>query len=302
METQKQGYPKVVIIILNWNGLDDTIECIESLKRISYPNYAIVVVDNASQGDDAVQLKKRYGDTISLIINDHNYGVSRGFNSGIRYAMTTNETDYIIKMNNDMVVAPDFLDELIKVAEGDDQIGIVGPKIYYYNFQGASDIIWSAGGTIRPWAVKICQQVGQGSHDLPKYQTIRTVDWITGALHLTKRSVIEAAGLLDPCYFFGYGDVEYCLRARRHGFRIVYVPTARIWHKVGVSAEKAHRTYAEPLPYYHLIQHSFPLYIYLYHLGLMPLLILRWALFYLLKRRDRHSLRTFFSEILHRSG
>jgi len=282
------NYPRVSIIILNWNGLSDTIDCLESLKRATYPSFEVILVDNGSEGNDAQVLKETFGDYIHLIVNDRNYGTSKGFNIGM--------PDYVMIMNNDIVVAPDFLDELVKVAETDEQIGMVGPKIYYYDYKGRKDVIWSAGGRIRRWYVNIGQQMGEDDDDLPKYQSISTVDWITGALLLIKRSVTEKVGLLDPWYFFGHVDIEYSLRVRSHGFKIVYVPNAKVWHKVGASAKRAHITYANTSAHYHLIKQCFPLYLYIYHLLLLPALLFRWAVLFSIKYRDRHALRTFLSD------
>lgn len=290
------NHPKVSIITLNWNGLDDTTECLESLKKVTYPNYEVIVVDNGSEGNDAQVLKEKFGDYIQLIQNDKNYGFGEGFNTGIRYVLANSQPKYILIVNNDVVVDSNFLDELVRVAEGDERIGIVGPKIYYYDYEGRKDIIWSAGGKIRQWALKIHRQIGENDEDLPKYQYVTSVDWITGAVLMFKSRVTEKVGLLNPWYFVGHEEIEYCLKARKHGFKIVYVPTAKAWHKVGVSARKLHITYADPSSYYYLIKQSFPLYVYIYHLLLLPALLFRWALLYLIRHRDRHTLRRFLSD------
>jgi len=289
--------PKVSIIILNWNGLEDTIECLESFKKVTYTNYEIIVVDNGSEGNDAQVLREKFAGYIRLVQNDSNLGCSKGFNAGIIYALENSRPDYIMIMNNDMVVAPDFIDELVRVAESNEQIGIVGPKIYYYDYNGRKDVIWSAGGRIRLWSERISHTIGQNDDDSPKYQNLTTVDWISGAALLLKSVVAKKAGLLDPWYFFGYVDLDYSLRVRKHGFRIVYVPTAKVWHKVGASAKKAHITYADPVSYYHCIKQNFPFYIYLYQLLLLPALMSRWALLYLAKYRDKNTLRRFFSDL-----
>ena len=290
------NHPKVSIITLNWNGLEDTTECLESLKKVTYPNYEVIVVDNGSEGNDAQVLKEKFSDYIQLIQNDKNYGCGEGFNTGIRYVLANSQPKYILIVNNDGVVDANFLDELVRVAEGDERIGIVGPKIYYYDYEGRKDIIWSAGGNIRRWALKIHRQVGENDDDLPRYQTITSVDWISGAVLMFKSCLTEKVGLLNPWYFIGHEDIEYCLKARWYGFKIVYVPTAKAWHKVGATAKKVHITYADPSSYYYLIKQSFPLYVYIYHLLLLPALLFRWALLYLIRHRDRHTLRRFLSD------
>ena len=139
-------YPRVSVVILNLNGLEHTLECLESLKKITYPNYDVIVVDNASNGDDVKILREKSGDYVHIIENDKNYGFAEGSNIGMRYALRTFCPAYLLLLNNDTVVAPDFLDELVKVAESSDEIGIVGPKIYYYDFEGHKYVIWFAGG------------------------------------------------------------------------------------------------------------------------------------------------------------
>ena len=248
-------YPKVSLVILNWNGLDDTTECLESLQKITYSNYEVIVVDNCSEGDDAAILKERFRDYIDLVLNDKNYGSSEGYNSGIRHILTNSKPkpDYIIIMNNDMVVDSAFLNEMVKAASEDERIGIIGPKIYYYNYKGRNDVIWSAGGKIRRWLPQIHHHIGENDDDLPKYQYKTSVDWITGALFMLKYRLIEEMGLFHTGYFIGMEDTEYCLNARKRGYEIVYVPSSKVWHKVGASISKSGRSYADPSLYYYFV-------------------------------------------------
>ena len=125
--------PHVSIIILNWNGYIDTIDCIESLKKITYPNHRIIVVDNASSGDDVRILKDKYDDYINIVANDKNYGFPEGCNFGIRHAFEKG-TDYILLLNNDTIVDPEFLTILVQTAEADKLIGVVGSAVYYYYY------------------------------------------------------------------------------------------------------------------------------------------------------------------------
>ncbi len=288
-------HSKVSIIILNWNGLGDTIECLESLKKVAYPNYDVVVVDNSSEGNDAQVLKEKFGNYIHVIQNDKNYGFAGGVNIGIHYVLENTQPDHFLLLNNDAVVDPRFLDELVRIAETDERIGIVGPKIYYYNYQGKNNVIWFAGGKIQSWHPwRICHHIGKNDDDLLKYQSVANVDWITGAALMFKSCLIDKLGLLNSSYFLYKEDVEYCLKARRHGFKIVYVPSAKVWHKVGASTKKYNPTLADPSPYYLLIRQNFSQIIYVYHLLALPLLLLHWAFIYLIKYRDKKLLSRFF--------
>jgi len=288
--------PKVSIIILNWNGLGDTIECLESLKKITYPNYEVIVVDNGSEGNDAQVLREKFGDYIHLIQNDRNYGFAEGNNIGMRYAINSG-TQYMLLLNNDTVVDTDFLTELVKNAEVDAMIGIVGPKIYYYDFEGKDDIIWSAGGKIHWWRLQVYHHIGLNDNDLPKYQNTISVDWVTGAAMMIKSSTIEQLSFLNSRYFFGMEDVEYCIKARKRDYGVVYVPSARIWHKVSASAKRYNPTLADPSPYYHLVRQNFSRPVYVYQLLLLPVRLFRWAVLYLIKYRDREALHRFLAAL-----
>ena len=122
--------PKVSIIILNWNGLNDTVECLESLDKVTYPDYQVIVVDNGSTGGDARTLRERFGDYVHIIENDKNYGYTGGVNIGIKYALNNLAADYILLLNNDTIVDPEFLTKMVELAESDNSIGIVGAGVY----------------------------------------------------------------------------------------------------------------------------------------------------------------------------
>ena len=219
--------PRVSIIILNWNGLEDTVECMESLKKITYHNYEIIVVDNDSKGNDAQVLEDKFGDYVRLIRNNKNYGYTGGNNIGIRYVADNSAPDYFLILNNDTIVAPDFLGQMIKVAESDASIGIVGPKVYYYHFPKR---IQSAGG-------KVNMRTGQASLigvkeiDAGQYDTQQEVDCVSGCCLLIKKEVIQKVGLFDESYFCYWDETDYCFRAREAGYKVLYIPEAKIWHK-----------------------------------------------------------------------
>jgi len=232
--------PKVSIIVLNWNGLEDTIECMESLSKITYPNYDVIVVDNGSEGNDVGVLRDRFGGYIQIIENDKNYGFAEGNNIGMRHALK-GEAEYVLLLNNDTIVAPDFLAELIRVAESAARIGILGPKVYFYH---EPNRIWFAGGRISLFATSSVQ--GYRQVDKGQFDKVDRVDFVTGSCMLIKRTVLETIGLLDPLYFFAFEDVDLCLRSIRAGLINVFVPNSKIWHKVYRSG--ARDTYGT---YYH---------------------------------------------------
>jgi len=270
-------FPRVSIIILNWNGWRDTIECLESLYRITYPNYDVIVVDNGSK-DESIQRIKEYAEgkievdskffkynpnnkpievfeisedearqgkfnralyekfdadrRMILIKNKDNYGFAGGNNVGIKFALSVLNPDYVLLLNNDTVVDRRFLDELVRVAESDKKIGFVGSKIYYYS---NPDILWYAGGKMNMWLGKRTMR-GYQKRDGPEYELSSNVDFVAGATLLIKVKTIWEISLLDTTYFVYTEDIDWCYRATKAGYNVVYVPTAKVWHKVSSSS------------------------------------------------------------------
>ena len=219
--------PKVSIIILNWNGLEDTIECLESLRKIIYPNHEVTVVDNGSKGNDAQVLEEKFGDYIHLIRNDKNYGYTGGNNIAIRYVVDNSAPDYFLILNNDTIVAPDFLGQMVEAAERDASIGIAGPKVYYYDFPNR---IQSAGGKVNMRTGRT-PHIGVKEVDTGQYDTKREVDYLFGCCLLIRKEVIQKVGLFDESYFCYWDETDYCFRAREAGYKVVYIPEAKMWHK-----------------------------------------------------------------------
>lgn len=242
-------YPKVTILILNWNGKEDTIECLESLRHINYPNYDILLVDNGSIDGSVKCFRETYPD-LEIIENGENLGFAEGNNVGIRKAMD-NGKDYMLLLNNDTVVDCGFLGELVEVAESDSKIGIVGPKIYYYDYNGRKDVIWSAGGKINLITGKTSHINGQKIDDESLCKPTK-VDYISGCAFLVKKDVFDKIGLLDPEYFAYFEEADFCVRASKI-FECVYVPQGKIWHKVSKSTGGNF----SPIMAYYLIRNRF---------------------------------------------
>lgn len=217
------NHAKVCIIILNWNGFDDTVECLESLKETTYPNYEVIVVDNASTGDDVKILQEKFGDYIHIIRNDSNYGFAKGNNIGIRYALQRNAA-YVLLLNNDTIVDAQFLHELVSVAEADMSLGILCPMIYWYD---QPDSVWFGGGfKVRLYRGTCTESRKEGS-DQPLIRS----EVATGAAMLIRRETIEKIGLLPEYYFFGVEDIDYSLGALKAGFGIAVATKSKVWHK-----------------------------------------------------------------------
>lgn len=223
--------PSVAIVVLNWNGRDDTLECLSSLSRVDYAACQVIVVDNGSR-DDSVAVIRAANPHVTLIETGENLGYVGGNNVGLERAHAL-RADYVLLLNNDTTAAPDFLRLLIEAAEADPEIGIVGPTIYYFD---QPDVIWSAGGAI-DWQRGLTWMVGLDEKDQGQFGPApRPVDFVTGCALLIEMPVIERIGFLDPRFFTYYEETEWCVRAARAGFKICHVPRAKIWHKISPTA------------------------------------------------------------------
>jgi hypothetical protein len=236
--------PKVTVIIINWNGLADTTECLESLRGIAYPNYRTIVVDNGSSGDDVRLLRERFGDSIRLIASPDNLGFAGGANLAIREALADG-ADYVLLLNNDVTVDQQFLDELVRAAEERPDAAALCPKIY---FRDRPAVICSTGGRVNPWA-GAARQVGRGEEDRGQYEQVEVRDYADGAAMLMRRPALERVGLLDEEYFAYWEETDWCDRAREEGLKSYYVPTARVWHKTA-------RSQAPDSNYYYLYRRN----------------------------------------------
>ena len=231
--------PTVFCIVLNVNGRELVREALDSLGRMTYPAFKLIVVDNGSTDGSQAAVREGYPD-VMLIENGANLGFGEGNNVGMKYALDAG-AEWILLLNNDIVVHPDMLSEMMKVAESDPAIGMLAPKIYYHS---RPEIFWYAGGEVNFWT-GIVSHRGVGRRDSGQYDRVEDTGYITGCAMLIRREVLERVGLFDPVYSPGYSeDADLSQRARRAGFRLVYVPQAKLWHKVsafsggGMSAMK----------------------------------------------------------------
>lgn len=225
--------PKVTVVVLNWNNAPDTIACLDSLYRVRYRNMEIVVVDNGST-DESLILLREACPGIELLETGENLGYAEGNNVGIRHALAS-QPDYVCVLNNDTEVAPDFITRLVEEAETDAAIGIVGPKMHFFD---PPDMVFAAGSLVKWDEGKVEQRgiwqrenvVGPLYADGPE-----DVDFIVGCGVLFRREVLERIGLLDDRYYLNFEDVDICVRARRAGYRVRYTPHAMLYHKVSAT-------------------------------------------------------------------
>ncbi|MCK4351989.1 glycosyltransferase family 2 protein [candidate division WOR-3 bacterium] len=220
------GYPKVTIIIVNWNGKDNTLECLQSLREINYPNYEVIVVDNGSVNGSPEVISKKFLHH-KLIALKRNIGYGSACNVAIKEAINDN-THYVYLSNNDIVFDKYFLTELVNVAEKEKEIGIVGPIVYIHSNPQKIQLF---GGylNLRTGEVSL---IGHRQSDTGQFERVREVDFVMGGALLIKRGVIEDIGYFDPDYFMYGEEVDYEYRAKKAGYKLVAVSTAKVWHKV----------------------------------------------------------------------
>ncbi len=214
------------IILVNYHGAHDTVDCLRSLRASTYTSYDTYIVDNSPE-DKLEQLLADECAGITLLQNQANVGFARGNNLAIRQALDRGSR-FILLLNNDTLVESKALSFLIDRLETDRTIGIVGPKILYHE---PAHRLWYAGGGSDP-ASGSAWHIGIGEIDNGQYDTAGATDYVTGCCLLARREVFETCGLLDESFFAYLEDVDLCQRARTAGFGIAFEPAARIWHKV----------------------------------------------------------------------
>ena len=238
--------PKVAVIVVNWNRKDDTVECLKSLSRVSTFGFELmtVVVDNGSTDGSLDALSKITNFSFRVISLKENTGFVGGNNVGIKAALEEG-ADYLLLLNNDTLVDRGLIKELVKTAEKVKDPGVFVPKIYFApGFEFHKDrypkfiqgrVIWFAGGVI-DWDNVYGSNFGVDDVDRGQFDEEKETDFATGCALFTSRKVLEKVGLLNEKYFAYLEDLEFSLRAKAAGFKIVYVPTGYLWHKVAQSS------------------------------------------------------------------
>jgi GT2 family glycosyltransferase len=217
--------PRVAVVILNWNGKQDILRCLPTLSRIRYTNWEATVIDNASSDGSVEAISLAHPDQRVLVM-EKNLGFCGGNNRGMQDALERG-ADYVLLLNNDTELHPDMLDELVRVAESDPRIGAVGTKNILMHDHS---MVWGAYGELR-YDRDLVRLIGSRQPDGPEFTCVKDVDWVIGNGVMKSRAAIETVGGFDENFFGYHEDVDWCERARRAGFRIVYNGHAVIYHK-----------------------------------------------------------------------
>lgn len=220
--------PNVGIVISNYNGWQDTVQCLESLQKQTYRDFEIILLDDASTNDSVQQLQKHLTENTVFLPQEANSGFAAVNNVGMRRALADG-CDWVLLLNNDTVAAPDFLENLLRETPA----GAVScPKMLFLD---PPDEIWFAGGELDRATGKV-RHLGGHEKDGPAFAEKKQVSFITFCCVLLPRQVIEQVGFLDETLFMYCEDVDYCIRLADAGVPLWFLPDARIWHKAGGSA------------------------------------------------------------------
>lgn len=251
--------PLVSIVILNWNGYKDTIECLTSLSQCVNENFEIILVDNASSDGSVEIIEKWIADAIvsmdgkkfeivkdnsdiindlsfipvHILLNSENLGFAKGNNTGIELALKHNAS-YILMLNNDTVVSENFLGELLLFFEIHPEYDVATPQIRYYDKR---DIIWNCGGSLSSYGSRKYFFDDKPATDLPAKEFLN-ISFITGCALMIKTELIKKIGMLTEDFFFGEEDFEFSLRLRKNKAKVACVLKSLIFHKVNSSISR----------------------------------------------------------------
>jgi GT2 family glycosyltransferase len=232
----------VVVAVPSWNGRQRTLACLASLARVRRPAIEVVVIDNASADGSAAAVRAAHPN-VSLIEMRENRGFTGAANAGLAEARRRGARHCLL-LNNDTAIAEDCVERLVAALEDDRRAASAGPTVLY---QDRPETVWSAGGAVdwrRGRTLLLEHERGDRSRpDAPP----RAVDFVTGCAMLLSMAAVETVGAFDERFFAYFEEAEWCVRAARRGWRVLHVPSARVWHGISPEAREA-----SPLVHYYM--------------------------------------------------
>jgi GT2 family glycosyltransferase len=236
--------PLISIIILNYNGSKYLSSCLGSVLRSLYSSFEIIFVDNAST-DNSVSIASSFknhakGHKLEIVNNSANLGFSRGNNIGVKHA----GGEYVVFLNNDTIVEPTWLQELVTVIEKDKKIGAAQSKLLV---RGQAEMIFDSAGDFIDFYCSVVRR-GAGKKDIGQYEDIEEVFSARGACMIVRHSVLKEVGGFDPDFVLGYEDIDLCWRIRLRGYKVVYVPRSVVFHKGYGSSSYLRKVNRDPHP------------------------------------------------------
>ncbi len=222
----------IAVIILNWNRAEETLACIQSVLSLPGSDYEVILVDNGSS-EPLPELSAR----VHVLRNQENLGFAEGNNRGIAYALERG-AEYLFLLNNDTLVDQEILNAFKEAAALYPDAGVFGAKIYYYDDPAT---LWYAGGEVLLDSGR-CYHVGCTESDLEKkWEEIKDTGYACGCALFIRAEVVQQVGLMHPQFFLMWEEIDWCFRIRAAGYRCLFVPNARVWHKISASFEGGNR-------------------------------------------------------------
>lgn len=235
------NFPFVHIVVLNWNGLEDTLDCLASIRKLTYPNVRVKVVDNASDNGEAEVIEREYPE-VNVLKQSENKGFCGGCNAGIEQSIAEG-AEFVMLLNNDALVSPNLIESLLEGHEKLENPGAVSPVIFKYP---ETEKIWFS---IAEW--EAVWKTGEAKFRLAldeNYESLKNkkpypTEFACGCCLFVSTKVIEEVGLFDERYFAFFDEAEWCVRMKKRGFTSYVIPSAFIYHKVGGSTPSLVATY-----------------------------------------------------------
>lgn len=248
------------VVLLNWNGCCDTLECLDSLFKSTHSAFTVIVCDNASSDNSVAEITRwasmalrreefavytkvqvatgsqmSKSTRLALVTNDSNLGFAGGNNVGVRLALNSPYCEYVWLLNNDTTVAADALAQVVARAESDPSIGLCGSTLIYHHNQ---ELVQAFGGATFNRFTGRSKHIGAflslGDVPADPSATERSMSYVVGAAMLVRRSYLEQIGLMQEDYFLYYEEIDWCTRGK-HKFRLGYAPKSHVYHKEGAS-------------------------------------------------------------------
>jgi len=235
---ESSSTPLVWIILLNYNRAEDTLSCVASLKRVRYPNFRLLVVDNCSTDDSYARLNPLLSGT-EFIKTDENLGYTGGMNYAIKHLLPYNP-DFVLLLNNDTIVDPDFLTQLVTASVEHPTAAVACGTILCEHDRS---LVWYASGNYIPWRAYASHNHIWEHYSPKDYPVPVVTEFVTGCMLLLKMEHCKEIGFEDERYFMYLDDMEYSTRVRSRGFSLLYVPASIIYHKVLDEFERPFKLY-----------------------------------------------------------
>lgn len=250
--------PLVTVIIVNWNGRHLLNDCLESLTKSTYKNLEILFVDNASTDDSVLYVKKNFKD-VKIIQNERNLGYAEGHEKAFRQSKGA----LLLLLSTDTIIEKNVIEELVKAITSDKKIGAVMPKLIMYPQKYLIDSL----GAFFLMNGDLYHFGREKDPRLSKYNKKMSILTVKGACTMFKKEVLEKTGMFDSDYFAYFEETDLSMRTWLAGYKIIYIPTASVYHKGGVTSAKMQRAY--------ILFHSYKnrIYTYLKNLSIRYLLI-----------------------------